>query len=102
VGPSHVCKVVGGRWCLVEVRDLPGLSNPHAVWAKSTITGRDVVLKRPVCDLTVRQAVAEYGARVFAVALRPLAKREMAGLPVPIDLWKLRRWWTKPGRARLS
>jgi hypothetical protein len=100
VGKTQLCKVVDGRWCLVEVRDLPGLSNPHAVWAKSTITGQDVVLKRPACDVTERQALAEYGARVFAVAYRPLSKREMPGLPVPIDLWKQRRWWTNPGCAR--
>jgi hypothetical protein len=85
VDEQYYCEVIGDRWCLVEVRPIPkpaGLSQ-YKAWEESCRTAR-----------------AKYGAAVEAVSHRPLSKSEMRQLPVPVDLWKQRRWWTKPRKAK--
>jgi hypothetical protein len=83
VDDRHVCRVVDGRWWLVEVRRLARTKGEsEAAWLEC-----------------VRKAVAELGGPVQEVRRRLLSKREMEQLPVPIDLWKQRRWWTKPRKA---
>jgi hypothetical protein len=89
VDERHYCKVLDGRWWLVEVRRIEppaGMGTSH--------------LEKRRWEETHRGALREYGAVVEVVSRRPLSKREMFHLPVPIDLWKQRRWWTKPGKAR--
>jgi hypothetical protein len=50
---------------------------------------------------TVRDdARRELGTVVEAVSERPLSRREMGQLPVPVDRWKQRRWWTRSPRAK--
>ena len=45
----------------------------------------DVVLNRPVRDITPGLARQTYGADVYAVARRVLGKRERKNYPIPID-----------------
>jgi hypothetical protein len=83
VDDRHVCRVAEGRWWLVEVRRLVRTkAESDAAWQEC-----------------VRKAVEELGAPLVEVGRRLLTKREMEQLPVPIDLWKQRRWWTKPRKA---
>jgi hypothetical protein len=91
VDRTHFCKVIDGRWCLVEVRPLSTTRLPDGSLSSWEIQRR---------DQRVQEALREFGARVEQVSHRPLSKREMEQMPVPIDLWKQRRWWTKPGPAR--
>jgi hypothetical protein len=100
VDATHVCKVIRGRWCLVEVRSLPQPPVTSAGWKMTRPTVRDVLLGRRACDLTPKETATEYGAAVYAVGWRPLSRKEMHNLPVPIDLWKQRRWWTAPGKGK--
>jgi hypothetical protein len=86
---SHVCAVVQGRWCLILVRKLMPPNLAFATpWERQRWNEQ--------CDLACR----EYGALVEPVSSRPLSKGEMQQLPVPVDRWKQRRWWTKPRRAK--
>ncbi len=84
VDERRVCRVIANRWHLVEVRPLKKPAGmPNAVWVE-----------------TCRDARRDYGDVVEAVSQRPLSKREMEQLPVPVDLWKQRRWWTSPRKAK--
>ncbi len=84
IDDRHVCRVVDGRWNLVEVRPLKRTpAMPEAAW-----------------EAACREARRDYGDVVEPVSHRPLSKRELQQLPVPVDRWKQRRWWTKPRRAK--
>jgi hypothetical protein len=71
------CRWVEGAWHLVDLKPLPLL--PHLS------RQHDVVLGRPVASLTAGEACKTYGAAVYAVAKRPLGKKEMRQLPIPLD-----------------
>jgi hypothetical protein len=79
IDESHVCRVFNGQWCLVDVKKLPALLEA----AKR----RDVLLDRPVSAISPAEAVREYGARVYAVAWRPLKKAELRRYPIPMEQW---------------
>jgi hypothetical protein len=79
VGDAMRCILIGGRWHLVTFRPLPLRRNSGAE--------RDVVLDKPVAELSESTARKHYGAAVYAFAARALSKRELKQLPVPMDLW---------------
>jgi hypothetical protein len=74
------CRLIGGVWELVDLAPLP----PPG-WRQSS-TAVDVVLSRPVRDLTDSTAKRTYGDAVYAVARRRLRKKELLQYPIPIDL----------------
>jgi len=76
VDANHQCRWIDGGWHLVTVKPLPLV--PHL--SKE----RDVLLNRDVRHMTPDDARATYGAAVYAVALRRLAKRELRQYPIPI------------------
>ena len=84
VDDQHVCLVSEGRWWFVEGRRLVRNSG-ESEWD---------------WPARVREAVEKLGAPMVEVRRRLLTKKEMAQLPVPVDLWKQRRWWTKPRKAK--
>jgi hypothetical protein len=47
----------------------------------------DVLLNRPVTNITPAEARRHYGAAVYAVGKRRLARRELLQYPIP------ERWW---------
>jgi hypothetical protein len=47
----------------------------------------DILLKAPVARLTPEEARRHYGAEVYAVAVRRLARMELRQYPIPV------RWW---------
>jgi hypothetical protein len=79
---SQVCLFLGGQWELVTVAALPGLYQPQRV--------ADVVLKRQTGGWPSDhgEAARVYGASVYATARRPLSRRELYALPIPIDWLK--------------
>ena len=50
-------------------------------------TAVDVLLTLPVARLTPLEARRHYGAEVYAVACRRLARKELRQYPIPV------RWW---------
>jgi hypothetical protein len=90
VDESRQCRLIGGRWHLVEVKKLP-VPLATAASARSPRVGpepRDVLLDRPATAIDEAEARRFYGAAVYATAHRPLSKRELQQSPVPVDLWK--------------
>jgi hypothetical protein len=85
VSDTLQCRFFGNAWHLVTLQPLPERNRGRL--------GRDVdvLLNRPVVDITPGLARQEYGAEVYAVRSRPLARRELKQYPIPT------RWWT-PGR----
>lgn len=65
----HQCRTVNGVWHMVTLKRLP----PDPRQSRE----QDVVLNRPVRDLTVELAVSHYGDRVFAAAARPMTERQL-------------------------
>ena len=49
--------------------------------------GSSILLKQPGVKITAEQARQHYGAEVYAVAQRQLARRELRQYPIPV------RWW---------
>jgi hypothetical protein len=49
---------------------------------------RDVLLDRPICHIFPQVLVKIYGNEVYAAAVRPVSRRELRALPVPVDLFK--------------
>jgi hypothetical protein len=78
---SQMCLFLKGQWELVTVAPIPGLASQHRAF--------DVILKRNVStwggDSEARRF---YGANVYATARRPLSRRELLALPIPIDWLK--------------
>lgn len=79
MGDDAQCRKIDGAWHLVALRPLP----PPWVYSDA----RDVLLDCPVADLTEGKARATYGAPVYAVSCRRLARRELSQTPVPRDEW---------------
>lgn len=76
------CRLLGEAWHLVTLRRLPV---PSA--ARPPLHECDVLLNRPVRHITSEEAVQYYGAAVYAVACRRLARRELGQYPIPYDWW---------------
>jgi hypothetical protein len=81
VSDTLQCRFLDGAWHLVTLRPLPG---PHQYGCCRAV---DVLLKRPVVEITARQARRHYGAEVYAVTTRRLARKELRQYPIPV------RWW---------
>ena len=79
---SQMCVFVGGQWELVAVAPLPALYQPQRVY--------DVLRKRPAGGWSGDHAEAGrfYGASVYATARRPLSRKELYALPIPIEWLK--------------
>jgi hypothetical protein len=75
------CRFVDGAWHLVTLAPLP----PPRLHGFSRAV--DILLKRPVCDIIADVARKHYGAEVYAVASRRLARKELRQYPIPM------RWW---------
>ncbi len=79
VSESLQCRPIAGAWHLVTLKPLPVVRH-HC-------RERDVILDRPVAELSVKMARKHYGDAVYAVEMRRLSKRELRQLPVPDDFW---------------
>ena len=75
----EMCIELKGQWELVTVAPLPQ--------APSVGSWFDVVRKRRVWAGTGDQTAARdfYGDAVYAVSRRPLSKRELLAMPIPIE-----------------
>jgi hypothetical protein len=82
VSESSQCRFLDGAWHLVALKPLPA---PH--YHRERCTGVDVLLNLPVARLTPAEARRHYGAEVYAVAVRRLARKELRQFPIPV------RWW---------
>jgi hypothetical protein len=80
LGKKLQCRRIDGKWHLVTLKPLPIMH-----WE---CEDTDVLLRRPVKHLTVEQLRHQYGAACYAVAVRPLSKKELRDYPVPRDAWK--------------
>jgi hypothetical protein len=75
---TQMCLFVGGQWELVTVAPLPGLTSQHRAF--------DVILKRHMNGWGGdSEASRFYGAAVYAVARRPLSRKELRALPIPVE-----------------
>jgi hypothetical protein len=75
---SQMCLFLGGQWELVTVAPLPGLTSQHRAF--------DVILKRHMNAWGGDSAASRfYGATVYAVARRPLSRRELLAMPIPVE-----------------
>jgi len=77
VNKTQMCIELNGQWELVTVARLPS--------EYSAVYRRDVVLKRTVGYWDAGEVRQFYGAAVYATARRPLSKRELRSMPIPID-----------------
>lgn len=82
VSDSLQCRSLDGAWHLVTLKPLP---TPY--YHRERCTAVDVLLNLPVAQLTVSEARRHYGAEVYAVATRRLARKELRQYPIPV------RWW---------
>jgi hypothetical protein len=82
VSDTLQCRFLNGAWHLVTVKPLPTPPDRrgHAV-------ATDALLNVPVAQLTPLEARRHYGAEVYAVAYRRLARKELRQYPIPV------RWW---------
>ena len=76
------CRFLDKAWHLVTLKPLP-LETIHRLRNRGT----DILLNRPVATITPHLARQQYGADVYAVAKRRLARRELRQYPIPS------RWW---------
>ena len=82
VSDALQCRFFDDAWHLVTLRPLP---NPPAYRQFSRDV--DILLGKPVKSLTPLEARQEYGAEVYATAVRRLARRELSQYPIP-DRWR--------------
>jgi hypothetical protein len=82
VSASLQCRFFDNAWHLVTLKPLP---LPYFNGERCTAV--DVLLNVPALRLTAQEARRHYGAEVYAVAVRRLARKELRQHPVPI------RWW---------
>jgi hypothetical protein len=81
VSDTLQCRFINSAWHLITLKPLPG---PHLDGLPRAV---DVLLKQPVVKITAQMARQHYGAEVYAVAQRRLARRELRHYPIP------ERWW---------
>ncbi len=82
VNDTLQCRFFNGAWYLVTLKPLPA---PY--YHRERSTDVDVLLNRPVVQLTPADARRHYGAEVYAVAYRRLGRKEMRQYPIPVQLW---------------
>ena len=78
VGDSLQCRFIENGWHLVTLKPLP-LVDRHRLGCDEI----DILLKRSVANINPREAQEQYGAEVYAVAKRRLARRELRQYPIP-------------------
>jgi hypothetical protein len=71
------CRFIEGHWELITLAPLPKVWLTHS-------EKTDVLLRRPVRNLTADLLVDTYGAAVYAAARRVLRRRELRNYPIPI------------------
>jgi hypothetical protein len=76
------CRHLNGGWRLVTLAPLP--TPPSARQHSPAI---DVLLNRPVAQLTPIEAVQIYGAAVYAAGIRQLTRAELHQFPIPMQWW---------------
>ena len=82
VSDTLQCRFIDGAWHLVTLRPLP-----HPPTYRQFSRDVDILLGKPVKSLTPIDARREYGAEVYASAVRRLARRELSQYPIP-DRWR--------------
>ena len=81
VSDTLQCRLIDDAWHLVTVKPLPA-----ACSHRERCQARDILLDRPVAQITDLDAKKHYGALVYAVAKRRLARREQRQYPIPVQL----------------
>jgi hypothetical protein len=82
VGETLQCRFLDGAWHLVTLKPLP---TPY--YHRERCTAVDVLLNLPVARLSSADARRHYGAAVYAVAVRRLARKELRDYPIPVRFW---------------
>jgi len=77
VDPYHLCLKIHGVCKMVEVRPLPPLE--YRLKSKQ----RDILLDRPVANLTEDVLRKHYGRPVYAITCRLLSMKELKQYPIP-------------------
>jgi hypothetical protein len=78
---SQMCLFLKGQWELVTVAPIPGIASQQRAF--------DVILKWNACTYGGELIASRfYGSQVYATARRPLSRKELLALPIPIDLLK--------------
>ena len=80
VNQHQLCLKIAGVWELVEVRPLPALEYRHL--NKQS----DVILDRPVANLTEELLRKHYGRAVYAISRRRLSLKELKQYPIPCSI----------------
>jgi hypothetical protein len=79
VSDALQCRLIDRAWHLVSLKPLPLVREGCREW--------DVVLDRLVATIDSAMARKHYGADVYAVGKRRLARREFSQFPIPMALW---------------
>jgi hypothetical protein len=82
VSDTLQCRFLDGGWHLITLQPLPTLPDQ-----RERSPAIDILLNRRIAKLTPLEARHHYGAEVYAVAKRRLARRELRQYPIPA------RWW---------
>lgn len=82
VSDNLQCRYLDNAWHLVTLKPL----SLYDIY-RQRCRDRDVLLNRPIAQITLAQARQHYGAAVYAVAKRPLARRELRQYPIPFCWW---------------
>ena len=85
VSDTLQCRFFDDAWHLVTLKPLP-----HPPTYRQFSKDVDVLLGKQVKSLTPIEARQQYGAEVYATAVRRLARRELRQYPIPD------RWWDSP------
>jgi hypothetical protein len=83
VSSALQCRFLDDAWHLVVLKPLPRMAA-----ARRRCRDTDILLNCPVADITPERARRHYGDAVYAVAKRPLARRELSQYPIPSRWWK--------------
>jgi hypothetical protein len=83
VSENLQCRFLDGAWHLVTLKPLP---TPPS--HRERCTALDVLLNLQVAQLTPLKARQNYGAAVYAVAVRRLARKELRQYPIPVHWWE--------------
>jgi hypothetical protein len=83
VGDRLQCRFLDNAWHLITLKPLP--TPPYRGGLPRDV---DILLNRRAAEIIPGDARRHYGAEVYAVAKRRLAKRELRQYPIPMDLWE--------------
>ena len=84
VSETLQCRIIDGAWHLIILKPLPERSCP-----RDRCPDVDIVLKRPVVEITPAEARRHFGAAVYAIAKRRLGRSELRNYPIPERLREL-------------